>query len=154
MVRSHSESDLDAVYQQVVLQHNRDPIGFNQIDDASILIEGHNPVCGDHVSIAGFFSDDKASLEKVSFAQESCAICTASASLLCQQLRRLPINQAIHMAEEFINFIQQGSELSNEKLKPMQAFSELHRLPTRKRCATLPWETLLKLLQEFEEQNE
>lgn len=144
-------SNLDAVYQQVILQHNRHPVGFNQTDGASFTVEGHNPVCGDHVSMGVFFDDGKTVLQSVAFALESCAICTASASLLCQQLQQLPVNQVIGLADEFINFIQQGSELHSETLEPMQAFAELHRLPTRQRCATLPWETLLKMLQESNE---
>ncbi len=154
MTSDRTQSGVDAIYQQVILQHNRDPVGFNQVEGANITVKGHNPVCGDHISMAAFFSEDKATIEKLAFAEESCAICTASASLLCQQLQRLPINQIHNMAAEFIDFIQQAAELGSEKLQPMQVFSELHRLPTRQRCATLPWETLLKLLQEFEQQNE
>lgn len=139
---------LDALYQQVILEHNRQPVGFNKIADADIIGEGHNPVCGDHIRIGVFLDAEHVQLHRLGFADESCAICTASASLLCKQLQQIPLNEVDEITNEFIGFIKQGDSTQNPLLEPMQVFAELQRLPARKRCATLPWETLLKTLQE------
>lgn len=146
MVSGKPVTRLDAVYQQVILQHNRKPVGFDQIDDANQVGEGHNPVCGDHIRIGVFLDADGGSLERLGFADESCAICTASASLMCQQLQHIPLDEVVRLSDELIAFIMQGNAISSPALKSMQAFAELQHLPTRKRCATLPWETLKQTL--------
>lgn len=141
------KNTLGAVYQQAILNHNRNPIGFGALSGATYTITADNPVCGDQISVGVFFDTHQQHVEQVRFSDESCAICTASASLLCQQLSDIPIRRALRLAKSFVDFIETGQSLPSDELIPLQVFAELQHLPTRKRCATLPWTTLIKALQ-------
>ncbi len=149
-----ASSSLDALYQQVILEHNRHPVGFDQLDNASLIAQGYNPVCGDHIQLGLFLDAGGRHLQKLGFDGQSCAICTASASLLCQQLHDLSIDELKILVNSFLGFIKHATPLQEPSLQPLQVFAELQRLPTRQGCAALPWETLQTTLQEFEVKHE
>jgi len=155
---------LSEVYQQQVLQHNRHPVGHR-----SALPEGpdwhqsraYNPLCGDEVALAARLTPcARASdayttvLQEMAFSGDSCAICTASASLLCQQLPGLTVQRCDAMAQQFTAFVHAQQPLSDERLQPLSVFAQMHSLPNRKNCATLPWQALQQLLAAQDEREE
>ena len=85
-------------------------------------------------------------LQELAFTGESCAICTASASLLCQQTSGLTARHAAAMARQFHQFVHDQQPLDDEQLQVLSIFAQLQRLPNRKTCATLPWQALQDVL--------
>ena len=144
---------LDEIYQQQILQHNKHPVGY-QIELPQSAGWQHtrawNPLCGDEIELAVKLSATVASqarqLQALAFSGDSCAICTAAASLLCQQLPGLSAPHALAMTEQFIAFVQAQQALTDACLQPLSIFAQLHSLPNRKNCATLPWQALQDLL--------
>lgn len=156
---------LSEVYQQQILQHNRHPIGHR-----SVLPEGpdwhqsraFNPLCGDEVALAARLTScasatdaaDTEMLQELAFTGDNCAICTASASLLCQHLPGLSVQRCAVMAEQFTAFVHAQQPLSDERLQALSVFAQMHSLPNRKNCATLPWQALQQLLASHDEREE
>ena len=144
---------LDLIYQQQILQHNRHPVGYRQ---ALPQTQGwhrarvYNPLCGDEIELAARLQAateaDDAMLQELAFTGESCAICTASASLLCQQTSGLTARHAAAMARQFHQFVHDQQPLDDEQLQVLAIFAQLHSLPNRKTCATLPWQALQDVL--------
>ena len=83
---------LEEIYQEVLLSHNEHPNNFEVLPDATHQAHGHNPLCGDEISIFVVINDGK--IEKISFQGEGCAICKASASLMTEALKGLSVEEA------------------------------------------------------------
>ncbi len=152
-----ADTGLDAIYQQQILQHNRQPVGFQKpLPHGSGWQQLHasNPLCGDeivlavkmHRSASAAAGKPEPILQELGFNGDSCAICTASASLLCQQLQGLSSQRATAMAQQFIAFVLCQQPLTDERLQPLAIFAQLHQLPNRHHCATLAWQALQDLL--------
>lgn len=133
---------LSNLYQQVILEHNKKPLGFGEVDGADIIIDKHNVVCGDEIRLGVWRQAD--TVQRVGFTGESCAICTASASMLCEYMRDLSLIEAERACQAFIAFINAEPSADQDLLNSnLLVFSELKKIPTRQRCATLPWEALV-----------
>jgi len=148
-----SVTPLDLIYQQQILLHNRHPVGYRQaLQQTQGWRRGRvfNPLCGDEIELAARLQAatkaDAAVLLELAFTGESCAICTASASLLCQQTPGLTTSHAAAMARQFYQFVHDQQPLDDEQLQVLAIFAQLHSLPNRKTCATLPWQALQDVL--------
>ena len=143
----HSPGVLDSVYQQLVLEHNRNPVGFGVDADAPYQVTLDNPTCGDRICLHAHIDQATGKLLQIGFSDENCAICTASASLMCQQINELVLNEAVFLAKQFNEFIDQGhsGQWLPNALQPLEVFTQLQHIPMRKNCAKLPWEALLEL---------
>ena len=134
-------SDSKQLYQEVILDHNRKPRNWGLPPEATHRSEGVNPLCGDHIHIALKLNGD--TLEAVGFEGESCAICKASASMMTSAVKGKPRAEAEQLVQEF-------REMATGKLAPEQphhlgrltVFAGVRDLPTRVKCAILPWHTL------------
>jgi nitrogen fixation protein NifU and related proteins len=133
--------DLQDLYRQVVLDHSRNPRNQRRPEHRDREAEGHNPLCGDKVRVYALLGGDR--LEDVSFEASGCAICVASASLMTEATmgRAVPLVRAL--AGQFESALAGGgSKLAGD----LAALAGVSQYPSRIRCATLPWRTLLSAL--------
>lgn len=144
---------LSELYQEVILDHNRRPRNFGEIQDANGKAEGFNPLCGDKVTVYIKTKGDK--IEEVTFKGTGCAISTASASLMTEALKGKTIEEAKGMFHKFHDMVtgkskeQQGSE-DPEDMDKLFVFNRLSEYPVRVKCATLVWHAFLAALSEKE----
>lgn len=130
-----------SLYQEVVLDHNRNPRNYGSLDNANRSAEGHNPLCGDHLNIKINLS--RGYINDISFQGESCAICKASASMMTAKVKGKTQEDAETLIQEFREMTIGKLELdSNHHLGHLMVFSGVRELPTRVKCAILPWHTL------------
>ena len=138
-------ADPKALYQEVILDHNRKPRNYGALPAASHHAEGHNPLCGDRIDVALHLDGDH--IDAIAFEGESCAICKASASMMTVAVKGKPRAEAETLIREF-------REMATGKIGPgglvhigrLSVFAGVRDLPTRVKCAILPWHTLAAAL--------
>ena len=134
-------SDLRELYQQIILDHNRAPRNFREIDEATSVANGDNPLCGDKLKVFVKVKDDV--IEDVGFQGSGCAISKASASLMTWTVKGKTIQEAQELFTEFHGMIT-GKDVATDRkqLGKLAAFSGVREFPARVKCATLSWHTL------------
>jgi len=143
-------SDLRELYQQVILDHNRNPRNFHEMQDATSRIDGYNPLCGDHYTV--FLKVDGDTIRDVSFTGSGCAISKASASVMSSTLKGKSKDEAGRLFDTFHRLVTgDRSGLSAADLGRLAAFSGVSEFPARVKCATLAWHTLRNGLEGKEE---
>ena len=134
-------SDLRELYQQVILDHNKNPRNYHEMPEASKKVEGYNPLCGDHYTV--FVQVDGETIKDVSFTGNGCAISKASASVMSSTVKGKSTAEAQEMFDIFHRLVTgEVSELSAAELGRLAAFSGVSEFPARVKCATLAWHTL------------
>jgi nitrogen fixation NifU-like protein len=130
-----------ALYQEVILDHNKKPRNFGTLAHATHSAEGHNPLCGDHLSVALTF--DRECIDCIAFQGESCAICKASASMMTAAIKGKTREHAEILIQEFLDMATGKLDLNSpNNIGRLAVFSGVCDLPTRVKCAILPWHTL------------
>jgi nitrogen fixation NifU-like protein len=139
-------SDLRELYQQVILDHNKNPRNFHDMPDATNRVDGYNPLCGDHYTI--FLKTDGDTIREVSFTGSGCAISKASASVMSSTVKGKSKDEADQLFETFHRLVTgDQSGLSAADLGRLAAFSGVSEFPARVKCATLAWHTLRSALE-------
>ncbi len=136
-------SDLSALYQEVILDHNRRPRNFGVLEDADHQSEGFNPLCGDRVSVYVKLNDSI--VEQISFRGSGCAISMASASIMTESLKGRKLEEVEALFERFHQLVTgnlESQDLSEPDLGKLVVFEGVSRYPVRVKCATLTWHTL------------
>ena len=135
------------LYQQVILDHNRNPKNFRAMQDATGSIEGYNPLCGDHYTV--YVRVDGDVIADVSFTGAGCAISKASASVMSSVLKGKTLAEAEGMFRDFHGLVTgvPATEEEMERLGKLAAFSGVSEFPARVKCASLPWHTLHAVLE-------
>ena len=134
-------SDLRELYQQVILDHNKNPRNFKELSGADRRVEGYNPLCGDHYTFFLNFEDDV--IREVTFTGSGCAISKASASVMTSTVKGKSKDDAGRLFETFHKLVTGDSrELEAAELGRLAAFSGVSEFPARVKCATLAWHTL------------
>ena len=134
-------TDLRELYQQVILDHNKNPRNFREIANASSRVEGYNPLCGDHYTV--FLQVDGDTIKDVSFIGNGCAISKASASVMSSTVKGKSKEDAARLFETFHKLVTgDTSGLDAADLGRLNAFSGVSEFPARVKCATLAWHTL------------
>ena len=142
--------DLRELYQQVILDHNRNPRNFRELPAATRRVEGYNPLCGDHYTV--FVALDGDEIRDVSFTGNGCAISKASASVMTSTVKGKRTAEAQRMFDIFHKLVTgENAGLSEAELGRLAAFSGVSEFPARVKCATLPWHTLNSALDGQEE---
>ncbi len=141
-------NELKDLYQEVIFDHNRNPRHFGKLAHASCHAEGFNPLCGDKVTVYLKFSD-KGEIEDVSFYGSGCAISVATASLMSETLVGKTRAEAEALFERFHSMMM-GEEAKKDAaaLGKLEVLSGVKEFPSRIKCATLAWHTLLAALKE------
>ena len=134
--------DSKQLYQEVILDHNKKPRNWGKLEDATHRSEGVNPLCGDHIWVAIKVDGDR--IEKIAFEGESCAICKASASMMTMAVKGKTTGDAETLVEHFRAMAvgKEDLETSGRYLGRLTVFAGVHDLPSRVKCAILPWHTL------------
>ena len=139
-------SDLRELYQQVILDHNRNPRNFKEIPNATRKVEGYNPLCGDHYTV--FLQLDGDTIRDVGFTGNGCAISKASASVMSSTVKGKQKAEARTLFDRFHKLVTgENAGLSEAELGKLAAFSGVSEFPARVKCATLAWHTLRTALE-------
>jgi nitrogen fixation NifU-like protein len=135
-------SDPRELYQQVILEHNRKPRNFGKLEACTHHAEGHNPLCGDELDLTLVIADGL--VQDIRFQGSGCAIDVASASLMTGAVKGRPVAEAAAMVEQFRGMVRGELEPGSGTplLGKLTLFSGVKDLPSRVKCAILPWATL------------
>ena len=134
-------SDLRDLYQEVILDHNRHPHNFGELDGADRHADGHNPLCGDRLAV--YVNLDGETISDVSFLGSGCAISKASASLMTDAVKGRTLGEARRLFEEFLALVtDDAAVLDATSLGKLAVFAGVRDYPTRVKCASLAWHTL------------
>jgi nitrogen fixation NifU-like protein len=135
-------SELSELYQQVILDHNKRPRNFRKIEPASHTAEGHNPLCGDQLTIYLNLEGDE--VRDVAFEGSGCAISKASASMMTQAVKGKRKAEVEKLFQEFHSMVtgELDEEQEENELGNLMIFEGVREFPVRVKCATLPWHTL------------
>ena len=134
-------SDLRDLYQEVILDHNRRPRNFGRLDDADFRADGHNPLCGDHISVTVKLTGDVVS--DVRFEGAGCAISKASASLMTEGVKGRTLDELGRLFEQFHRLVTDRTASGDDaELGKLAVFAGVRDYPARVKCAILAWRTL------------
>ena len=139
----------EALYQELILEHNRKPRNFREIENADRKVEGHNPLCGDELTLWMKLEGD--AIADVSFKGQGCAISKASASLMTSAVKGKSRRDAEELFEKFHHLVT-GTLPESEQgsLGPLRALGGVSRFPLRVKCASLAWHALHAALESNE----
>jgi len=137
--------DLGALYEEVILDHNRSPRNWGEIAGAR-HIEGRNPLCGDKISLDVMVDGDV--VTDIKFTGEGCAISKASASMMTQAIKGKTRDEAERIYEGFHDLVtgKAAGAPPDKSLGSLRAFAGVARFPTRVKCATMAWHALREAL--------
>ena len=134
-------ADLRDLYQEVILEHSKQPRNYRELGDANHKAEGYNPLCGDHFTV--YLKMDGEKIHDVSFQGSGCAISKASASMMTQSVKGKTLAEAEKIFERFHKLVTGAGHNGNqEELGKLAVFSGVSEFPVRVKCATLAWHTL------------
>ena len=134
-----SSADLRDLYQQVIMDHNKKPRNFRDMDDANHLAHGNNPLCGDALVVFVKLAGDV--IEDVSFQGSGCAISVASASLMTEALKGKTLAEAETLYDA-VHKQMLGEDIDPSALGKLEVLSGVKEFPARVKCATLSWHTM------------
>lgn len=132
--------NLQDLYQEVILDHNRSPRNFRISESANRRINGNNPLCGDKITL--FLDLQDGIIKDVCFQGSGCAISTASASLMTDALKGMPEAKARETFKHFHAVVTENAEPNSETLGKLTVLAGVKEFPSRVKCATLAWHTL------------
>ena len=135
-------SELSELYQETILEHNKNPRNFREITNADKTADGNNPLCGDALRVYVKMNGD--TVEDVAFKGSGCAISKASASMMTQAVKGRTREEADELFDEFHRMVTGGLDPESEEthLGRLKIFSGVLEFPARVKCASLSWHTL------------
>jgi nitrogen fixation protein NifU and related proteins len=133
-------SELNELYQQMILDHNRRPRNFRAIDAPSRTQEGYNPLCGDRLTL--YVTLDGDVVRDVAFQGSGCAISKASASLMTEAIKGRTVDEARRLFDRFHQMITTPPDQPVEDLGKLSVLAGVREFPTRVKCASLAWHTM------------
>ncbi len=139
-------SDLKQLYQEIILDHNRNPRNCYAMPEASCSADGHNPLCGDTVKV--YLRIEDGIVREISFEGAGCAICTASTSMMTESVKGKTVEEVIELFEGFHHMLTGIAEEQDVELGKLRVFEGVREYPVRVKCATLAWHTLRSALGE------
>ena len=139
-------TDLRELYQELILDHYRKPRNFSALDAATQEARGHNPLCGDRISV--YLMVDGEVVKDVSFQGAGCAISTASASLMTEAVKGKSVDEVRALFHRFHDFMTGAQGTGPADLGKLEALSGVRQIPIRIKCATLAWHTLKAALED------
>ncbi len=139
--------ELNDLYRDVILDHNRNPRNFGPLEPSDAAAEGYNPLCGDRLTLRLRLAGD--SIDEIRFEGEGCAISTASASLMTEAVKGKSRAEALAMFER-VHLLLTDDAAPGAGLGKIAALGGVREFPARVKCASLCWHTLVKALQDGE----
>ena len=140
-------SELSDLYQEVILEHNKNPRNFREITDADRTADGNNPLCGDALRV--YVDLDGDTVKDVAFKGSGCAISKASASMMTQVVKGKSKEEAEVIFDEFHRMVTGDLDIETDEnqLGKLKIFAGVLEFPARVKCASLSWHTLHAALQ-------
>jgi nitrogen fixation NifU-like protein len=132
--------DLKDLYRDVILDHNRQPRNFGRLEPSDAQADGHNPLCGDRLSIFVRLDGDR--IEDLRFEGKGCAISTASASLMTEAVKGKSRAAVDELFQRIHTLLTSPQTPASQDLGKLAALSGVREYPARVKCATLCWHTL------------
>jgi nitrogen fixation NifU-like protein len=132
--------DLKELYRDVILDHNKHPRNFGRLDPADARADGHNPLCGDRLSV--FVKMDGDRIADLKFEGKGCAISTASASMMTEAVKGKDKAAIGALFEKVHNLLTQQDAAAGSELGKLAALQGVREFPSRVKCASLCWHTL------------
>ena len=148
--------NLKELYQEIILDHGKNPRNLRKTENFNKDAKGHNPLCGDKVHIYLKLNENK-KVEDISFEGEGCAISMASASIMTDLLRGKEENDVKEIVNDFLEMIKEKDEINTNLLKDdektkLMCLSGVKQYPMRVKCATLSWHTLTSAIDRSQDQ--
>ncbi|MBN9554480.1 MAG: SUF system NifU family Fe-S cluster assembly protein [Alphaproteobacteria bacterium] len=145
------DQSLRELYQEVILDHSRHPRHFGALDNATHKADGHNPLCGDRVTVM-LALDEAGRVADIKFQGKGCAISQASASLMTDMLAGKTVAEAEKLMDGFLHLVkgEDAPGLSADDREHLDVMSGLSEFPMRVKCATLAWHTFKNAVEEGE----
>ena len=140
-------NELQELYREVILDHNRSPRNFGELEDADQVIEGVNPLCGDKMTLYVKLNGD--TVEDIRFKGTGCAISVASSSLMTERVKGSSKQESLELFDQIHDMLAASDYDENsahESLEKLAALSGVREYPTRVKCASLAWHALKNAL--------
>lgn len=139
--------DIRELYQQMIMDHNKSPRNFHALPDADRVAEGYNPLCGDHFKVYVKMEGDV--IKNISFDGAGCAISKSSASMMTAALKGKTRQEAKALFEEVLKMLSRTLDAPFDKAKvgKLSALAGVCEFPSRVKCASLAWHTMLEGLE-------
>lgn len=143
-------NELQELYQQVILDHNKNPRNFRELSVCNHFAEGHNPLCGDHIDV--YLDVEEGIIKEVSFKGAGCAISKASASIMTTLLKGKAVEEAKRLFNSFHEVVTSdpNSDPDVMNLGKLAVFCGVREFPARIKCASLAWHTMMSALEKAE----
>lgn len=143
-------SRLKQLYQDMILDHNRNPRHFEKMNNASHVSHGHNPLCGDDYYVYVKLNNHNI-IENISFDGAGCAISKSSGSLMTQTIIGKPIEEVLKIKNLFLKLVTEGLETNETtQIGKLKIFEGVREFPARVKCAALVWRALENALEQTE----
>ena len=148
--------NLKELYQEIILDHGKNPRNLRKTENFNKDAKGNNPLCGDNVHVYLKLNENK-KVEDISFEGSGCAISMASASIMTDLVRGKEENEVKEIVEDFLGMIKENPDLKSNKLKEdektkLMCLSGVKQYPMRVKCATLSWHTLVSAIDNKQEE--
>src|SRR5438477_4395695 len=131
-------SELEDLYQEVILDHSRRPRNFGELTDAAVVVHGDNPACGDEIHLGVKFGET-GNLQDIKFAGHGCAISQASASLMTMNLKGKSRAEVMEMLRAFHDLVTSDTSEAPKTLGDLRVMQGVRKFPQRVKCAMLAW---------------
>ena len=140
-------TEIQALYQQVILDHNKNPHNFGTLDHANCSAEGLNTLCGDQINI--YLIVDGDTITDIRFNGSGCAISKSSASIMTTLLKGKTVDEAEELFGKFHNLVtaEMDDQFDMDELGKLAVFAGIREFPARVKCASLAWHTLKSALE-------
>ncbi len=147
--------NLKELYQEIILEHGKNPRNLGKVHEFNKDAKGHNPLCGDNVHVYLKLNGQKI-VEDISFEGSGCAISMASASIMTDLIKGKNEHEAKEIVEDFLAMIKENPDLKSEYLKEdektkLMCLSGVKQYPMRVKCATLSWHTFTSAMDNSKE---
>lgn len=138
--------DIEELYQEIIIDHSRNPRNFGELDSANKTAEGYNPLCGDQITL--YIELEDKLINKIKFSGSGCAISKASASLMTEAINEKTKSEAIIIFNNFRQMITKATDknFDSDILGDLEILKGVSKFPARIKCATLSWHTLKSIL--------
>ncbi len=140
-------TEIQQLYQEVILDHNKYPRNFGELEACTHHAEGKNPLCGDHIDIN--LKIENNIINQISFTGSGCAISKASASIMTSEIKNKTIYETKELFEQFHDLVTSAKtkEIDLDKFGKLAVFAGVREFPARVKCASLAWHTLMSAIE-------
>lgn len=136
-------NDLQELYREVILDHNRSPRNFGEIENADRIVKGVNPLCGDKMTL--YLKLDGGLIEDARFEGTGCAISVASSSLMTERIKGASVEQSLELFDD-VHEMLTGAKEPGPQMEKLAALAGVRDYPSRVKCASLAWHALKSAL--------